>query len=41
MFRSNVRSKFLYFVGKVSGEKSGKVSTRVIGWHNANIYNET
>ena len=32
MFRSNVSSKFLYFVGKVSNENTGKVSTRVNGW---------
>ena len=32
MFRSNVRSKFLYFVGKVFDENTGKVSTRVNGW---------
>ena len=29
MFRSNVSSKFLFFVGKVFDEKTGKVSTRV------------
>ena len=29
MFRSNVSSKFLYFVGKVFDENTGKVSTRV------------
>ena len=34
MFRSNVSSKFLYFVDKVSNEKTGKVSTRVNGWQN-------
>ena len=32
MFRSDVSSKFLYFVGKVLNEKTGKVSTRVNGW---------
>ena len=32
MFRSNVRSMFLYFAGKVSDDKTGKVSTRVNGW---------
>ena len=32
MFRSNVRSKFLYFVGKVFDENTGKFSTRVNGW---------
>ena len=32
MFRSNVSSKFLYFVCKVSDENTGKVSTRVNGW---------
>ena len=32
MFRSNVSSKFLYSVGKVSDENTGKVSTRVNGW---------
>ena len=31
MFWSNVNSKFLYFVGKVFDEKTGKVSTRVDG----------
>ena len=30
MFRSNVSSKFLYFVGKVFDENTGKVSTRVM-----------
>ena len=30
--RSNVISKFLYFVGKVFAENTGKVSTRVNGW---------
>ena len=29
IFRSNVSSKFLHFVGKVLDEKAGKVSTRV------------
>ena len=29
MFRSNVSSKFLYFVGKVFDDNTGKVSTRV------------
>ena len=29
MFRSNVSSKFLYFVGNVFDENTGKVSTRV------------
>ena len=32
MFRSNVSSRFLYFVGKVFDENTGKVSTRVNGW---------
>ena len=32
LFRSNVSSKFLYFVGKVFDENTGKVSTRVNGW---------
>ena len=32
MFRSNVSSKFLCFVGKVFDENTGKVSTRVNGW---------
>ena len=32
MFRSNVSSKFLYFIGKVIDENTGKVSTRVDGW---------
>ena len=32
MFRSNGSSKFLYFVGKVIDENTGKVSTRVNGW---------
>ena len=32
MFRSNVSSKFFYFVGKVFDENTGKVSTRVNGW---------
>ena len=32
MFISNVSSKFLYFVGKVFDENTGKVSTRVNGW---------
>ena len=32
IFRSNISSKFLYFVGKVLDEKSGKVSIRVDGW---------
>ena len=32
MFRSNVSSKFLYFVGKGFDENTGKVSTRVNGW---------
>ena len=32
MFRSNVSSKFLYFVGRVFDENTGKVSTRVNGW---------
>ena len=31
MFRSNVSSKFLYFVGKVFDENTGKVSNRVNG----------
>ena len=32
MYRSNVSSKFLYFVGRVFDENTGKVSTRVNGW---------
>ena len=32
MFRSNVSSKFLYFVGKEFDENIGKVSNRVNGW---------
>ena len=32
MFRSNVSSKFLYFVGKVFDEKTGNVSNGVNGW---------
>ena len=32
MFRSNFSSNFLYFVGKVFDEITGKVSTRVNGW---------
>ena len=32
MFRSSVSSMFLYFVGKVIDENTGKVSTRVNGW---------
>ena len=32
MFRSNVSSMFLYFVGKLFDENTGKVSSRVIGW---------
>ena len=32
MFRSNVSSRFLYFVGKVIDEITGKVSIRVNGW---------
>ena len=32
MFRSNVSSKFLYFVGKVFDENTWKVSTGVNGW---------
>ena len=32
MFRSNVSSVFLYFVGKVPDEKTGKFSTMVNGW---------
>ena len=31
MFRSNVSSKFLYFVGNVFDEYTGRVSTRVNG----------
>ena len=31
MFRSNVSSKFLYFVGKVFDENTGKVSTKMVG----------
>ena len=29
----NVSSKFFYFVGKVFDKNTGKVSTRVNGWH--------
>ena len=32
MFGSNVRSMFLYFVGKVFDENTGKVSTRINCW---------
>ena len=32
MFRSNGRSKFLYFVGKVFDENTGKVSIWLNGW---------
>ena len=32
MFRSNVSSKFLYFVGKVLDENTGNVSTRLNVW---------
>ena len=32
MFRSNVSSRFLYFVGKVFDVDTGKASTRVNGW---------
>ena len=32
MLRSNVSSMFLYSVGKVFDENTGKVSTRVNGW---------
>ena len=32
MFRSNVSSRFLYFVGKVFDENTGNVSTMVNGW---------
>ena len=32
MFRSNVSSKFLYIVGKVFDENTGKVGTRVNSW---------
>ena len=32
MSRSNVSSKFLYFVGIVFGENTGKVITMVNGW---------
>ena len=31
MFRSNVSSKFHYFVGNVLDENTGNVSTRLIG----------
>ena len=31
-FHFNVSSKFLYFDGKVSDKKTGKVSTRVNDW---------
>ena len=32
MLRSNVSSKFLYFVGKVLDENIGNVSNRLNGW---------
>ena len=32
MSRSDVSSRFLYFVGKVFDEKTGKASTVVNGW---------
>ena len=32
MFISNVSSMFLYFVGNVFDERTGKVSTKVHGW---------
>ena len=32
MFRGNVSSRFLYFVGKVFDENTGNVSTMVNGW---------
>ena len=32
VFRSNVSSKFLYFVGNVFDENTGNISTRVNGW---------
>ena len=32
MFRSSASSMFLYFVGKVLDENTGKVSTRVNCW---------
>ena len=32
MFRSNVSSMFLYFVGKVFNENTRKVSTRLNAW---------
>ena len=32
MFRSNVSSKFINFVGNVFDENTGKVSTRLNGW---------
>ena len=32
MIRSNVSSMFLYFVGNVFDDDTGKVSTRVNGW---------
>ena len=32
MFRSYARPKYLYFVGKVFDDMTGKVSTRVNGW---------
>ena len=32
MFRVNVSSKFLYFVGIAFDKNTGKVNTRVNGW---------
>ena len=32
MIRSNISSMFLYNVGKVLNENTGKVSTRINGW---------
>ena len=40
MFKSNVSSKFLYFVGKVLDENTGKVSTIVSGWQYSRIHLE-
>ena len=39
MFRSNVSSKFLYFVGKVFDENTGKVSELVISRYSMNEIN--
>ena len=32
MFRNNASSEFLFFVGKVIDDNTGKVSTKVNGW---------